>query len=293
MTPFAEDPNFAAENRDPAFGRGPAAVSSADSEPAANSGTALSVPLAPVETPRDPAWTALDVIRIVLMTILAFVLVFIGLTVLVPGHTFRARLNGLSVHLGLQIIGQMFVYVVIFGYMYVLVTRERHQPKFWQAMHWNWPTAVWIFPAIGIFLQVVFLIFERFLTFPKEVPFDAIFRQPLTILLVSVFSITLGPLMEEMFFRGFFYPVVRRHMGVATAILATALPFALMHAAQYGYSWASILLIFIVGVVLAAVREYRDSLAASFLVHVGYNGTIILLLFVGTDGFRHLEKLQQ
>ena len=293
MTAFAEDSDFTPENRDPSFKREDEAVSSVGAIPPASPSIGLSVPIAPIESVRDPAWTALDVIRIVLMTILAFVVVFIGLTLLVPGHSLRARLNGLAVRLGLQIIGQMFVYVLILAYMYVLVTRERHQPKFWHAMHWNWPAAVWIYPAIGILLQIIFLILEPFLTFPKEVPFDAIFRQPLTVVLVAVFSVTVGPLMEEMFFRGFFYPVVRRRAGTAVAALATAIPFALMHAPQYGYSWAAILLLFIVGVVLACVREYRNSLAASFLVHVGYNGTIMMLLFVGTDGFRHFEKLHQ
>jgi membrane protease YdiL (CAAX protease family) len=110
---------------------------------------------------------------------------------------------------------------------------------------------------------------------------------------VAVFSTTLGPFMEEMFFRGFLYPVLKRRTGVMTAIVATALPFALMHAAQYGNSWASVMLIFMVGVVLAMVREKKNSLAAAFLVHVAYNGTIVLLMFIATGGFRHLEKLSQ
>jgi membrane protease YdiL (CAAX protease family) len=78
---------------------------------------------------------------------------------------------------------------------------------------------------------------------------------------------------------------------VLTGVLVTALGFGLVHAAQYGYSWLSTSLIFIVGVVLAVVRETKNSVAAGFLVHAGYNGTIIGLLFVATDGFRHLEKL--
>jgi len=99
--------------------------------------------------------------------------------------------------------------------------------------------------------------------------------------------------MEELFFRGFLYPVLRRRFGVLTGVLVTALGFGLVHAAQYGYSWLSISLIFIVGVVLAVVRETKNSVAAGFLVHAGYNGTIIGLLFIATDGFRHLERLNQ
>jgi membrane protease YdiL (CAAX protease family) len=242
---------------------------------------------------RNPPWTGLDVVRILVMTVLAFIFVFIAMSFAVPGKNFGARMNGLSRHLELQLLGQMVVYLLILAYMYVLVTRERRQPKFWQALRWNWPAHVWSYVLGGFMLQAVFLVLERFLPLPKEVPFDAVLRQPSSIVLVSVFSVTLGPLMEELFFRGFFYPAVRRHTGVAAAVVLTALPFALMHSAQYGNSWASVLLIFIVGVVLALVREEKNSLAASFLVHVGYNGTIIMLLFVATGGFRHLERLNQ
>jgi membrane protease YdiL (CAAX protease family) len=105
--------------------------------------------------------------------------------------------------------------------------------------------------------------------------------------------VTLGPLMEELFFRGFLYPVLARRIGIVAGILVSALGFGLMHAAQYGYSWASILLIFLVGVVLGTVRAKKDSVAAGVLVHMGYNGTIALVMFAATDGFRHLEKLSQ
>jgi len=32
------------------------------------------------------------------------------------------------------------------------------------------------------------------------------------------------------------------------------------------------------------------SVAASFLVHVGYNGTLMFLAALATDGFRHMDK---
>ena len=147
--------------------------------------------------------------------------------------------------------------------------------------------------TVVLVLSLLFLLVERFLPFPKDTPFEALLKRPYSLLLIAAFSITLGPLMEELFFRGFLYPVVKRRLGVMAAIVATALPFALMHAAQYGGAWASVLLIFVVGVVLAVVREKTNSLAASFLVHAAYNGTIITIIFVATSGFRHLERLSQ
>ena len=71
----------------------------------------------------------------------------------------------------------------------------------------------------------------------------------------------------------------------------TSIGFAMLHGAQIG------------AFVCAARRSLRrqrgavrhalrfHSLAASTLVHSMYNATIFVMLFIGTDGFRHLDKL--
>jgi membrane protease YdiL (CAAX protease family) len=84
--------------------------------------------------------------------------------------------------------------------------------------------------------------------------------------------------------------VLERRLGVVWGVLLTALPFGLMHAFQYGNAWSAVLVIFIVGIVLTIVRAVTKSVGASFLVHVGYNGTLMVLVGVATDGFRHMEK---
>ena len=129
----------------------------------------------------------------------------------------------------------------------------------------------------------------RFLPMPKTTPFDQFFDRPLDAYLTVAFAITLGPLMEELFFRGFLYPVIARRMGAVWGIILTALPFGLMHYAQYR-SWSAVLIIILVGVVLTTVRAVTKSVASSFLAHVGYNGTLMVLAAWATDGFRHMEK---
>src|SRR5260370_18875607 len=96
--------------------------------------------------------------------------------------------------------------------------------------------------------------------------------------LTTAFPITLGPLMEELFFRGFLYPVLARRMGVVLAVIFTALPFSLVHLVQYGYAWVAVLVIFLVGVVLTASRALTASVAARFLAHVGFESTLLMLL---------------
>jgi len=96
--------------------------------------------------------------------------------------------------------------------------------------------------------------------------------------------------MEEIFFRGFMYPVLARRMRTAWAIVLTALPFGLIHLPQYGWAWGAALVIVLVGVVCGVVRAVTRSVGASFLVHAGYNGTQMIIALVATHGFRHMES---
>jgi len=244
-------------------------------------------------TPSDPPWSGLDVFRLLIMAIISIVACGLAMLVLVPGATFRARTLRLSGLPELLIVAQMLAYLLLLGYMYILVTKERGSPRFWKALHWNWPANIWPFLGVGLAMQIVFVFVERFLPFPRETPFEDLLQRHTAVILISVFSVTLAPLLEEIFFRGFLYPVLARSFGMGLGICLSALGFGLMHAAQYGYSWASVLLIFLVGVVLGVVRAKKDSVGAGFLVHIAYNGTITVAMFAATGGFRHLEKLNQ
>jgi uncharacterized protein len=262
--------------------------SSADSS--GNSGVGFDI--APA-APDDPAWSGWDVLRLLLMAFVAIVVSALAMLAVVPGATLKAR----ALHLGTLpeygIVAQMLAWLLLLGYMYILVTKERGSPRFWKAIQWNWPTQIWPFLFMGLAMQIAFVFLARFLPFPKETPFEVLLRRPVTVVLISVFSVTLGPLLEELFFRGFLYPVLARRFGMAVGVSLSAIGFSLMHIVQYGYSWASVLLIFLVGMVVGEVRARKASVAAGFVVHAAYNGTIILMLLIATDGFRHLERLNQ
>jgi membrane protease YdiL (CAAX protease family) len=81
--------------------------------------------------------------------------------------------------------------------------------------------------------------------------------------------------------------------AVIFGTVITSIGFALMHGAQLAHSFAPLAVLFVVSVVLCLTRLVFHSLAASTLVHSFYNATIFVMLFIGTDGFRHLEKLNK
>ncbi len=71
----------------------------------------------------------------------------------------------------------------------------------------------------------------------------------------------------------------------------TSIGFALVHADQLAQAWAPLAVLFCVSLVLCGVRLGTQSLAASTLIHATYNATIFTILFIGTGGFRHLDKI--
>jgi hypothetical protein len=192
-----------------------------------------------------------------------------------------------------MVAGQSLAYFLVLGYMYVLVTRERRRPDFLAAIHWNWPSNVAVYVVVGFVLSLALQALAHFLPIPKELPIDKFFQTPAEAWALGILSITLAPLMEELFFRGFLYPVLARSLGLPVSVFLTALGFALLHGAQLMFSWGPVLVIFLVGVVLTMVRAKTNSVAAGVLIHMAYNATITVAMFGATDGFRHLERLNQ
>jgi membrane protease YdiL (CAAX protease family) len=78
---------------------------------------------------------------------------------------------------------------------------------------------------------------------------------------------------------------------MAISSVVTSILFALMHAAQTGYSWGPVMLLLGVSLVLCWTRLTTRSLAASVLVHASYNFMLFSLMMFGTGGFRHLERM--
>jgi membrane protease YdiL (CAAX protease family) len=188
----------------------------------------------------------------------------------------------------LALVSQFVAYGIVALYM-ILLLEVKYHARFWTAINWNWPGIAGVsFMGVGVLMLGLDLL-GRFLPMPKTTPFDQFFERPMDAYLTAAFAITLGPLMEELFFRGFLYPVLARRMGAFWGIVLTAVPFGLIHYLQYR-SWSAVLIIVLVGVVLTTVRAVTKSVASSLLAHVGYNATLMVLTAWATDGFRHMEK---
>jgi membrane protease YdiL (CAAX protease family) len=81
--------------------------------------------------------------------------------------------------------------------------------------------------------------------------------------------------------------------GRLLAVLATSFAFAMVHSEQLGQAWGPLLVLFVVGLVLTITRVVARSVTPGLLIHVGYNLMLFGVLYVGTDHFRHLERMTQ
>jgi len=233
------------------------------------------------------------VLQIVFLTIVS-VIVLLPVVALAAQRLLYPRIAFLQVvtYPIVTVLAQMLAYLCILAFMVSIVKRVPGQ-DFGRAIRWNWPKNWSAYLLAGMMLSFALQGIAHFLPIPKELPMDRFFRTPGEAWALSLFGVTLAPLLEELFFRGFLYPVLVRRFGVAMAVLATAAGFSVIHAPQLGRAWGPVLVIFIVGMTLTLTRALTKSVAASLIMHMAYNGTLSILLFVGTDGFRHLERLNQ
>jgi uncharacterized protein len=265
----------------------PAAPSSPDSYSLDSAG--LSVQASAPPPVENPVWNGWDVLAIAVLAFVAMIIVpFVVARIALVWYPRASLLDVLQKPLVL-LIAQFILYIPVAAFM-VLLVHSKHQAKFWQAIQWNWPRSFWKPLALGGLLLVGLGFLQSFLPMPKDTPFEHLFDSPRDALLISILAVTIGPLMEELFFRGFMYPVVARRIGVVWGILLTALPFGLIHLQQYGWAWSAGLVIFLVGVACGVVRAATRSVGASFLVHVGYNGVQMIIALVVTHGFLRMDK---
>lgn len=95
--------------------------------------------------------------------------------------------------------------------------------------------------------------------------------------LLFVLICVLAPVLEEVIFRGFVYPGLRRRLAVTGAVVASALLFAMMH-----NNPAALLPIGLIGIVLAVLYERSRSLVPPIVCHA-LNNTLVFFLMLLTS----------
>ena len=260
-------------------------------EPSTESVPPQSPPVAPAE---NPPFGIIDVVLIAIFFLIASALlmaVAFGIIHAIPfwrNYSFAQLQREPAAFIPPQVIGSLFTLF----FMMLVVQRGTSIP-FWNAVKWNWPSSKLIpFIAAGIGMSVLIQFGSNILPIPKKLPIDELFKTTHAAWILAVFGVVIAPFFEELFFRGFLYPVLYRHLGFFAAAVLNSVLFAFTHEGQLALAWAPLLVLFIVGMVLTYVRAKAQSVGASFLVHSGYNAFLFGMIFVVTGGFQHMEKLR-
>jgi membrane protease YdiL (CAAX protease family) len=245
----------------------------------------------PPSNGENPVWSGWAVLQLIALTMVAVFVSAVGLAY--GAHRFlypTLPFAEVATSPVISVVAQLLAYIPVFAFMVALAKRNR-QVSFWREVKWNWPAHWASYLFAGVVLTFALQALAHYLPVPKELPIDKFFKTAKEAWLLSIFGVTVAPFMEEMFFRGFMYPALARRVGVVVAVVVTSLCFGLIHADQLGRAWGPVLVIFLVGLALTITRVVTQSVAAGALMHAGYNATLFLLLFLGTDGFRHLERI--
>jgi len=129
---------------------------------------------------------------------------------------------------------------------------------------------------LTIFLSIFFTEFFKYKPEPSPLLFFFFYPQPkLLIFLVTIFIVFIGPVIEEIFFRGFCYPALRNRLGPLKAMFLVSFFFALLHMNIIGF-----LPIFILGLLLVYIYEKTHSLVSSIGIHMLHNLFILYLVFL-------------
>jgi membrane protease YdiL (CAAX protease family) len=188
-----------------------------------------------------------------------------------------------------------FAAVLLFLYMTLGVLPEL---PFWRTLGWKkldsgpYPrkTSPWVFFFAGSGLALFVAFSSSQIHTTNKVPMEDLFKNQESALLLMAMAVLVAPLVEETVFRGYFYPLVARSLGILPGILITGILFGLLHGAQLGWTPGFVILLSIVGLIFTFARARTGTVLASYLLHLGYNSMIAVSAIVGTHGFTHFTK---
>ncbi|MBI4971997.1 MAG: CPBP family intramembrane metalloprotease [Candidatus Omnitrophica bacterium] len=101
------------------------------------------------------------------------------------------------------------------------------------------------------------------------------YKNPALIYFSIFLACTIGPIIEEIFFRGWCYPAFKKQWGQKWAMVISSAFFAAIHNSLFAF-----LPIFVLGLIFAYVYEKRGSLIPSIVMHIAHNTIFIGYFFL-------------
>jgi uncharacterized protein len=221
----------------------------------------------PIPNRQSPFWTYRDLLLFVLLLLasLAATLLVGALLVRLPVLTIAWKL----------ILPQLILYVLVLSAL-AGILRLRYDRPLWPSLAWSRIPSPVILGAIltGPLLAIGLGLLGAALRTPEiDLPFQQMRSSATTTAILGVIVVILGPVCEELVFRGFLMPLLVRSLGVAAGIVVTGILFGCMHGYEYEWSWRHILLISTAGCVFGWGRYKTGSTMTAAFMHSTFNLT--------------------
>ena len=202
-------------------------------------------------------------------------LVWIGLGV--PSLLASAAVARMFLHKtpSLQLVAAQFLFYLIWFLLLKAMFHLQYAKPFWSSLGFVAPTGgvmlcVISGPLLAILISQLALLTKAP---PVDPPFKDLLLSKQYRVVFALAGVLIGPLCEELIFRGFLMPTLSKTMGVAAGIVVTGLAFSLLHGPQNHWIWQWILALTIVGSVFGWARWRFASTFSSTILHASFNCT--------------------
>lgn len=168
---------------------------------------------------------------------------------------------------------QSIWYFLVFGSVAVLF-RIRYDRPFWTSLGWRpmpFTAAAGAMLAGPLLALSIGLLGSALRTPEINLPFEEMLGSAGTKIFLGILVVVLGPISEELAFRGFLMPLLIRSLGPAAGIVLTGIIFGSVHGYEYQWSWQFMLLISLAGCVFGWARYKTQSTVTSALMHSTFN----------------------
>lgn len=146
----------------------------------------------------------------------------------------------------------------------------------------GWIAYTGVLPVFGMVLVVLIVITKLIHYEPPPHPLVPILLEgkesPFLISYSLFLACILGPIFEEIFFRGFCYPILKKKIGLFWSMMVTSAFFAFIHESSFAF-WP----IFVLGLCLNYVYEKRKTLIAPLALHITHNIIFISYFFLAKN----------
>jgi membrane protease YdiL (CAAX protease family) len=181
---------------------------------------------------------------------------------------------------------QLLFYILLFGSLWILMRVKYGRPLL-RSLAWIYPfRGRWVMVVLGPLLAIGVAALGAALKAPPAPIFDGFLTDRLSIAMLALFVVVLGPMCEELAFRGLLYPVLARSLGTVPGILVSAVLFGMLHLQQSSWSWQHMAAITAAGAAFGWARWWTGSTAAAALLHASYNFTVLVFFLMTVPPLR-------